>query len=105
MDGWPWRPDTVNRLPCRALGFRLPSTFFSVIVMPTVFQGSFCSQLLSVSRKAVAGVSRWAGVSVCFVGLLLRGREVARWGRLMNVISFSGLELDLIFASRKSWVV
>ena len=93
-----WRPDTVNRLPCQALGFRLPSTFFSIIVIPTVFQNFFHSQLLSISQKAVARAS----ISVCFVRLLLRGREIARWGRLINVISFSSLELDLIFTSRKS---
>ena len=28
VEGWPWRPDTVSRLSCLALGFRLPSTFF-----------------------------------------------------------------------------
>ena len=50
--------------------------------------------IMSISQKAVARVNRWASISVCFVRLLLRGREIARWGRLINVISFSSLELD-----------
>ena len=69
-------------------------------MMPTVFRNSFYSQLLSISQKAVARV-----VELVFRCVSLSALDRVRTsvvGTTDKCYSFSSLELELIFNSRKS---